>query len=144
MKNLIIILVTVFPFFTLAFPVTSFNCVSQDVLEGQKPTRIQFKVSDLNTKQADYYVSSDKEEYPVKMTPKNSVLMLNDNFSITQTATRLMMESDGDGCQLTYFVLYKNTGYTRGYVNIRPMGGCGAASVYSNVLCKVKTTNQSK
>lgn len=117
--------------------ITSFRCVTDKVIEGTEPTVIEFQVQQLGTKDATYYTVDPDSYEPVKMTPEYSTLMLNENWSLSQEADRLAMSSDGDGCQWTDFVLYKNAGYKRGWARVRDLG-CGASPSYSTVTCKVK------
>lgn len=117
--------------------ITTFRCVTDKVIEGNSPTVIEFQVQELNTKEATYYTVDPDSYEPVKTTPEYSTLMLNENWGISQEADRLEMDSDGDGCQLTDFVLYKNSGYKRGWVRVRDLG-CGASPSYSTVTCNVK------
>jgi hypothetical protein len=121
--------------------ITSFTCHTHDVIDGKKPTVFEFKVTGLGTKKVDYWVKDD-QEYPVIQHPENSVLDLNDNWGITQTEKGLRLDSDGDGCQLTEVVLYKDTNYTHGYARVKAIGGCGAQDAYTKVVCSNATFHE--
>ena len=105
--------------------VTKFDCTTTVVIEGKDLTKIQFMVENLGQKNANYYTQDPDDSNPVKMTPEESTLDLNDNWTFKQKADRIHMTSDGDGCQWTDFVLFKNTGYVRGFVSVKDTG-CGA------------------
>jgi hypothetical protein len=115
--------------------VTKFLCTTTQVIEGKEPTQIQFMVENLDQEKASYFTEDPNEE-PVKMIPEDSTLDLNDNWNFEQKADRIHMTSDGDGCQWTDFVLFKNTGYKRGYVSVKDTG-CGANPAYSTVTCDI-------
>lgn len=143
MKSTIALIVLLSAVVSFAKPqdITLFQCATTNVVEGQHPTQFFFYVKNLNVgKRLEYYFPDENDmEYPVKMVPENSVLMLNENHSLSLIEKGLLLESDGDGCQLTDVLLYKNTNYTRGYASVKPIGGCGAEPVYSTVACKVTT-----
>jgi hypothetical protein len=117
--------------------VTRFTCITDDVIEGKKPTKFEFSVTGLGTKEVNYYTGKD-EENPFKMHPKNSVLMLNDNFGILENSKGLVLDSDGDGCQFTQVVIYSDSNYTRGYAKVDGSGGCGAGNYYSKLTCSLQ------
>lgn len=124
----------------LAQSVTQFDCATTKKIEGQSPSRFSFSVLNLEKGPVDYQIESEAEDAPVKMTPEDSILDLNENFTIGSGSRGLRLTSDGDGCQFTEVLLYKNSDYKSGYVKIED-GGCGAEGVpaYSTVSCKVKS-----
>jgi hypothetical protein len=126
--------------FAMAQSSTQFDCTTTKTIEGQKPSQFSFSVLNLETGRAEYQADSGAEDAPVKMTPEDSVLDLNENFTIGSGSRGLRLTSDGDGCQFTEVLLYKDRGYKSGYVKIED-GGCGAEGVpaYSTVSCKVKS-----
>lgn len=111
----------------------NFSCKTDKVIEDEKPTKIKFSVTNLGKKNVEY-VDANEDGTPVIMIPNNSVLMLNDNYGIKMQDGNLVMDSDGDGCQFTTFVLYKDAEFKKGYVRVKD-GGCGATPVYSTVTC---------
>ena len=123
--------------FSAESDVTKFECATAKVIEGKKQSTFSFKVSNLNSpgEQVGYWTKDDDQE-PVKMSPKNSIMDLNDNWTIRMEDKGLTLTSDGDGCQFTTVQLYKDAKFKIGYVAIKD-GGCGATGVpaYSIVRC---------
>ncbi len=127
---------------------TAFKCETTQVIDrGNRPTKIEFSVKNLLKGKIGYSSSYDddgratREEYgmPVKHVPKHSVLMLNENYGITRTAKGdLELTSDGDGCQWTTVVLYKDAGFKAGFARVKGSSGCGAGDYYSTLKCQVK------
>lgn len=115
--------------------VTEFSCRTDRIIEGKRPTRIEFQVKNLGKKIAEY---AESDEEPVRMFPRNSVLMLNDNYGLVQKKDRLVLSADGDGCQLTELVLYKTSQYRKGYVRVKDTGCARLGDLYSNVSCDLR------
>lgn len=121
----------------LAAASLKFDCVTDKVIEGPKPTRVQFTIENLDDAKKITYAGTD--ENPVQMTPAESVLMLNENWGVERTAKGILLSSDGAGCQLTKMLLFEDSGFRKGYVSVKGKNfGCGASDYYSIVTCKVK------
>lgn len=126
--------------------VHQFTCVTDKPVEYKdskkpsqviKPTEFSFAVENLDSSKPGYWTTEDDDD-PVTMKPDNSVLDLNENGSIQVGAKGLELSSDGDGCQYTTVVLYRDKEFKKGYVRVdASKTGCGGDDVYSTVTCKV-------
>lgn len=118
--------------------VTDFKCQTTKSIEsGHAHSKFSFSVHKMDKPRSIEYWVENEDDEPVRMTPRESAMMLNDNHIIRRTKKGLELSSDGDGCQFTSVVLYEDSGLTRGYLQIKD-GGCGARPAYSTVTCTVK------
>jgi hypothetical protein len=103
-----------------------------------KPTEFSFVLENLESKKPSYWTEKEEDE-PIVMNPADSVLDLNENWQLISGPKGLELNSDGDGCQYTTVILYKDKGYKKGYVRVdASKTGCGGDDVYSTVTCKVE------
>lgn len=83
----------------------------------------------------------DEDDYDVMpMTAEPNLLLTGmiENYDIQSDDTAFRLHGDSDGIQYTDLVLYKNSGYTKGYVRVTDGGGYfEKPSYYSTVNCTV-------
>ncbi len=77
-----------------------------------------------------------EESNPVGVTPEGRVSSLNENISVASGSRLLRISGDSDGFFLLDLVLYKNSGYTKGYLSIHHADEDGG-NAYSKVSCAV-------
>jgi hypothetical protein len=79
----------------------------------------------------------DPPDYaPIEVTPPDHRLAsLNENWEVTSGKRTLRVSGDSDGVFLLDLVLYKNSGYTKGYVSINHADG--GDNAYAKVSCTV-------
>jgi hypothetical protein len=116
----------------------TFNCVTDKVIEGRKPTTVRFAVENLDSGTPKLIEGRAEEDYmPFTMVPEFSAMGLNDNTGFDVQKDRVEISADGDGCSLTSFVLYRNADFKKGYVAVKAIGGCGGDNLYSTVTCRI-------
>ena len=114
--------------------IQNFKCRSTEKVEDVHVS-IQFQMRITPSGQF-RYVDPDQEAL-FKVTPKDSVMSeLNENGAIHSHKDGIEFFGDGDGFVFVYLVLYKDSGYTAGYLRIQDGGG-GTGNFYSPVTCQV-------
>lgn len=121
----------------MASTTTTIHCKTLRAIERRPgvKTELIFQIANLNSNRFEL-LNLDKEE-TVKTKPKVSVLGINDNIQLYGNKGDIHIHADGDGCQWTDLVLYKNAGYQRGYVRLKGSPSCGAGSAYSELSCQL-------
>jgi hypothetical protein len=139
-----LILLALFPLIAAnAFAATlNFECKTTQVIEGKSATLVAFTIENIGDVKTITYGGDDE---PVRMTPLDSVLDLNDNWQVIQNLNKdkspksITLTSDGDGCQFTTMVLYAEKGYKAGFVSVKgKAAGCGQGDYYSPVSCSAE------
>jgi len=146
-KSILILTLFVISGVVRAETVTKFSCVTDTPVESNdpkhptkplKPTEFSFAVENLNSEKPGYWTEKENDE-PVVMKPNDSILDLNDNWQIQAGAEGLELSSDGDGFQYTTVVLYKDSGYKKGYARVKiPDPPDHSEDKYSTVTCKLE------
>jgi hypothetical protein len=119
-----------------------FACKTDKPVDG-KLTEIKFAIGNIADKKKvevlDKAGNASEDDMPIETTPKDHRLAeLNDNLGVA-TGTRLLrISGDSDGFYLLDLTLYKDKGYTKGYVHINGLDPEEAGpSAYSTVTCTV-------
>lgn len=103
--------------------------------EGKNVT-VKFQVSDLlgSSPSLETYPGRPEDE-PIVVTPKTSALTeLNDNLDFSVGEKELDIAGDSDGVYQVGLALYRDSGFTRGFVRAR-----GDVEFYAKATCKIKT-----
>lgn len=108
----------------------TFDCKAT---EKNKTVSIKFLVKNLYSKATlETYPGEDDYE-PVKVRPKSSLLNdINENGGFSVNKDRLLLHGDADGFYMLEIVLYRNSGFTKGYARVK-----GDENLYSKVSCTV-------
>lgn len=109
----------------------NFNCKTK--AEGKNVT-IKFIMTDLYGKAVLEDYPGEENDNQVKVTPISSAIYdLNQNLSYGVGKEKLAISGDSDGVFYVDLVLYRNSGFTKGYVAAK-----GEVKFYSPVNCTVK------
>jgi hypothetical protein len=119
-----------------------FECKTDKAIDN-RITEMSFSIRYINdNKKIQIYDKNgkDPEDYsPVKVSPEGRLSSLNENLSVATGTRSLRISGDADGFYLLNLVLYKNSGYTAGYVRIS--GADPDPNAYSKVSCTVTQKN---
>lgn len=125
----VLVLISLFAISAHAASLYKFNCKAK--VKNENVT-IKFLVSNLYGKATlEDYPGSEYE--PVLVTPKDSpVQQLNENLSFRDVKDTLQIDGDSDGFYSVKLVLYRDRGFTSGFVRAQ-----GDEEFYSKVKCTV-------
>jgi hypothetical protein len=123
----------------VASTIQGFDCTTDAKVDGDIQ-HLQFSVKDMDKKGMDILDPNgkpDEESYsPIKVQPEEGrVPSLNENLAWDTANDRLTLHGDSDGFYLVDLVLFKDSGYQKGYLRISHSEDGDA---YSLVSCKVK------
>jgi len=119
-----------------------FECKTSGKFYGAKTHTVSFTVLNaqkaLSKSKGDVYSAfvQDEDDYSVvSVSPSNSKLAaLDENGGARISNGKLIMEGDSDGFFLVELVLYRNSGFSKGYVSLTDTGE-GIGDQYSKISC---------
>ena len=121
----------------VASSILGFDCTTTEKVDGDIQ-HLQFSVKDMDQKGMDILDPKGKEDEdysPIKVQPEEGrVPSLNENLGWDTANERLTLHGDSDGFYLVDLVLFKDSGYQKGYLRISHSEDGDA---YSLVTCKV-------
>jgi hypothetical protein len=116
-----------------------FDCKTEREIDGALQ-HMTFSIKNITNNRAIEIFDKngqDPADYnPVGVEPEGRVSSLNENLSVSTGTRQLRISGDSDGFYLLDLVLYKNSGYTKGYLRISGSDGDGG-NAYSKVGCTV-------
>jgi hypothetical protein len=126
------ILLSVF-LFALSAQASTHKFTCHTDVEDKKVT-IKFSVEDLFGKKPQLLENQDNPDETIQVTPKKSSLTeLNDNLSFGVGEKELNIKGDADGIYQVGLALYRNSGFTLGFVRAQ-----GDVKFYATVKCDIK------
>jgi hypothetical protein len=132
------LLISVFSSFAFAESLLVKCNTRDEMAKGEGRVRIHFQIKKSRTDKFSY-VDTDVEEI-FKVTPSDAQAQwLNENGSIRQTKDQVTFFGDADGFVFVYLTLYKNAGYTRGYLRYEDGGAGLSGNLYSTVGCRFES-----
>ncbi|MES2856758.1 MAG: hypothetical protein V4692_12880 [Bdellovibrionota bacterium] len=145
MNKLILILATIFAipaFAEEASTVSSFEC------EAEKTPGIvfKFKMSNLGKEDMDFLNADPEDDYSAVFTTDSDEIQTNSIVNtlngqggdLRTSEDRIVFFGDSAGIDFAYLNLFKDSGYTKGYV--RTEFNFGEEKDYSKVSCTVNTS----
>lgn len=140
-KSLTIALTCVLTTTAFAKSVSTITC---SITEEKKKVKVEFLIQDLGSKKAELikHPKLSEDDYgAILVTPKE----INNRFSVMNTLNdqggdlrvgedRIRLFGDGDGYTFVDLVLFKDTGYQKGYVRVSGSGD----QMYQKINCQVK------
>lgn len=117
-----------------------FDCKTDKEVDG-KIQKITFSIKNIADNHKVEVLTKDgtvDEDYsPIKVTPaEGRVSALNENLGVSSGTRMLRIEGDSDGFFLITMALYKDSGFTKGYLRIYGSEDDGPHQ-YSKVSCTV-------
>ena len=144
MKKLLLVLATLTCSSVFAANVSTVTCIVKEELEGKNvDVKVEFLVQDLGSSKAELLVhpKADEDMGAILVTPDevngryvNMGNLNGQGGDLRVSEDRIRLFGDGDGYTFVDLVLFKNSGYKKGYVRVYGSGD----QMYQNLNCSVK------
>ncbi len=123
-----------------ASDVNTITCMIKEDFEGKVlDVKVEFLVKNLGSKKAELlqHPKADEDMGAILVTPNEYTNMTHLNGQggdLRVSEERIRLFGDGDGYTFVDLVLYKDSGYQKGYVRVSGSGD----QMYQNITCSVK------
>lgn len=141
MKTILFSLLFLLSYNAFSADITTITC---PVIEEHKKITVEFLIKDLGTKKAELikHPKLTEDDYGAILVHPQ---MIKDHFALMNTLNdqggdlrvgpdRIRLFGDGDGYTFVDLVLFKESGYTKGYVRVSGSG----EQLYQKITCQLK------